>query len=57
MQADPATSLLTDGAGTEEPVFLPPDVLPKLPVDDLLPDTFVEIGVRHGQGGIHDGSC
>jgi hypothetical protein len=26
-------------------------------VDDLLPDTFVEIGVRHGQGGIHDGSC
>ena len=57
MQADPATSLLTDGAGAEEPVFLPPDVLPKLPVDDLLPDTFVEIGVRHGQGGIHDGSC
>jgi hypothetical protein len=35
MGAKIAKSLLADGAGTEEPVFLPPDVLPKLAVDDL----------------------
>jgi hypothetical protein len=45
MEADIAKSLLADGAGTEEPVFLPPDALPKLTLDDLPPDTCIEIGM------------
>jgi hypothetical protein len=45
MDVDTARKLLADGADTEEPVFLPPSVLPKLSIDDLPPETFIEIGV------------
>jgi hypothetical protein len=45
MEADTAKSSLADGAGTEEPVFPPPDVLPKLTLHDLPQDSIVEIGV------------
>ncbi len=45
MEADAAKVLLANEAGAEEPVFLPPAVLPKLTLDDLPANTFVEIGV------------
>jgi hypothetical protein len=44
MEADTAKSPLADGADTEEPVFLPPDVLPKLTLYDLPQNAIVEIG-------------
>jgi hypothetical protein len=37
MEVDTARRLLADGAATKEPVFLPPSVLSKLSIDDLLP--------------------
>jgi hypothetical protein len=37
--------LLADGVDTEEPVFLPPSVLAKLSINDLPPNTCIEIGV------------
>jgi hypothetical protein len=45
MEADTAKLPLADGADTEEPVFLPPDVLPKLTLYDLPQNAIVEIGV------------
>jgi hypothetical protein len=45
MDEDAAKAMLADGAGTEEPVFLPPAILHKLTLEDLPPDTFVEVGV------------
>jgi hypothetical protein len=45
MEVDTAKSLLANGEDSEAPVFLPPGVLPKLTVDDLPLDTFIEIGV------------
>jgi hypothetical protein len=45
MEVDTARRLLADGAATEQPVFLPPSVLSKLSIDDLLLDTCIEIGV------------
>jgi Restriction endonuclease len=45
MDVDTARRLLADGADTEESVFLPLSVLSKLSVDDLPPNTFIEIGI------------
>jgi hypothetical protein len=45
MTADDARSLLVAGAGEDEPVLLPPAVLPQLTLEDIPPDTFVEVGV------------
>jgi hypothetical protein len=45
MNVDEARVRLADAEGNEEPVFLPPGVLPKLTVDDLPDGTFVEVGV------------
>jgi hypothetical protein len=45
MEANEARALLADAEGDEDPVFLPPAVLPKLTVDDLPDNTFVEVGV------------
>lgn len=45
MDVDTARRLLADGAETEELVLLPPSALPNLSIDDLPPDTFIEIGV------------
>jgi hypothetical protein len=45
MEVETARKLLADGEGTEEPVFLPPSVLPKLSIDDLPPETSVGVGV------------
>jgi len=43
---DTAKALLADGAGADEPVFLPPGVLSQLALSDLPPDTSVQIGVQ-----------
>ncbi len=44
MEVNEAKGLLANG-DDEEPVFLPPDVLPKLTVDDLPKNIAVEVGV------------
>jgi hypothetical protein len=41
-----AKKLLTEAAGEDEPVFLPPSVLEKLNVDDIPEGVSVEVGVR-----------
>jgi hypothetical protein len=46
MEVDAAKKLLAEADGDEESVFLPPAVLGKLSVDDLSPETSVEVGVR-----------
>jgi hypothetical protein len=45
METDAVKAVLADGAGGEEPVFLPPVILSNLTIEDLHPDTFVEVGV------------
>ena len=45
LDADAAKAMLADGAGTEEPVFLPSAILHKLTLEDLPSGIFVEIGV------------
>lgn len=48
MTADEARDLLTHGAD-DEPVFLPPQVLPALTVKDLPVDVQLQVGVEKGQ--------
>ena len=46
MDVTAAKKLLAEADGDEESVFLPPAVLDKLSVDDLPPETSVEVGVQ-----------
>lgn len=45
MKIDVAKTMLANGEGLDEPVFLPPAILNSLTVDDFAPDTFVEVGI------------
>lgn len=45
MKAEDAKTMLANGADSDEPVFLPAAILSSLTIEDLPPDTFVEVGV------------
>ncbi len=49
---DEARDLLAASAGDEEAVFLPPSALPKLTIEDIPEETFIEIGILK-DGGVH----
>ena len=48
MTPDEAKRLLASSAGAEDPVFLPPEVLGGISLDDVPKDTPIEIGRRKG---------